>query len=253
MDHVTHLVLAYKLLKSCGCHPGSSIHSVLPALDREPAHFHRVYAHLISNFPKMLTTSTQIFCNHWPLGLPIDKKSYEYDRISVDREYYLSMVKETSVLVGDDSILEFSQRQVGGGLALLSHLYFDTYNNPVQAFLPESVYPSGQWDFWKTVDYMLFRTKFYTDKAVSIFRKGVLDSDVWNVTVDPFRMIKAVIIRLGDMCIPMPGYEVVDLKIKEYLGFLGYNKYERVIKELQFCRELETEIEALIRQSMKKA
>ena len=142
MDHITHLVMAYKLLKSCGCHPGSSIHSVLPALDREPPHFHRVYAHLISNFPKMLTTSTRIFCNHWPLDMPVDTNSYEFDRICVDREYYLSLAREASVLAGDDSILEHNRDLVGGGLALLSHLYFDTFNNPVQAFLPDSVFPS---------------------------------------------------------------------------------------------------------------
>jgi hypothetical protein len=183
----------------------------------------------------------------------VDTKSYEYDRISVDREYYLSLVREASVLVDDDSILELNQKLVGGGLALLSHLYFDTYNNPVQAFLPDSVYPSGQWDFWKNVDYMLFRTKFYTKKASSTFRKGILSSDVWNVKIDPFRMIKAMIIRLGDMCQPMPSYEVVDSKISEYLGFLGYSKYERVDKELQFCKEVEKNIEALIYESIRKA
>jgi len=253
MDHVTHLVMAYKLLKSCGCHPGSSIYSVLPALDREPPHFHRVYAHIISNFPKMLMTSTRIFCNHWPSDLPVDTKSYEYDRISVDHEYYLSMVREASVLVNDDSILELNQNLVGGGLALLSHLYFDTYNNPVQAFLPDSVYPSGQWNFWKNVDYMLFRTKFYTEKASLTFRKAVLSSDLWNVKIDPFRMIKAMIIRLGDMSQPVIDYEVVDSKISEYLGFLGYSKYERVDRELQFCKEVEKTIEALICESIRKA
>ena len=71
--------------------------------------------------------------------------------------------------------------------------------------------------------------------------------------MDPFRVIKAMIIRLGDLCQPMPGYEVIDSKIREYLGFLGCTKYERVDKELQFCKDLEKEIEALIRESVKKA
>lgn len=253
MDHVTHLVMAYKLLKSCGCNPGSSIYSVLPALDREPPHFHRVYAHIISNFPRILTTATHIFCNDWPSGLSVDLPSYEYDRIKVDSEYYLSLVKKASALIDDDSMLELRPELVGAGLALLSHLYFDTYNNPVQAFLPDSVYPSGQWDFWKNVDYVKFRTRFYTEKALSVFRKGVLESKVWNAKLDPHRMVKAMIIRLGDLSQPVISYEVVDSKISEYLGFLGCTKYERVDKELQFCRGLEKEMELLIQESLMKA
>jgi hypothetical protein len=251
MDHVTHLVMAYKLLESCGCRSGSSIYSVLPALDREPPHFHRVYAHIISNFPRMLTTATHIFCNHWPLELPVDLHSYEYDRINVDSEYYLSLVKKASALTNDDSMLDLKPELVGGGLALLSHLYFDTYNNPVQAFLPDSVYPSGQWDFWKSVDYFTFRTKFYTQESLSVFRKGVLESDVWDAKIDPYGMIKAMIIRLGDLSQPSASYEIVDSKISEYLGFLGYNKYERVDRELQFCKDIEKEIELLIGESLK--
>lgn len=250
MDHVTHLVMVYKLLKSCRCDPGSSIYSVLPALDREPAHFHRVYAHVISNFPRMLINATHIFCDDWPLDLHLDENSYEFERISVDSEYYLNLVKKSSEIIGDDSILEVKPDLIGAGLSLLSHLYFDTFNNPVQAFLPESVYPSGQWDFWKNVDYMLFRTKFYTNSALSVFHKGLLNSKIWNADISPSKMIKSMIIRLGDLSQPGTSYEVVDSRVRKYLKFLGWTRYERVDKELQFCKELEKEIELLIHKSI---
>lgn len=247
MDHVTHIVMAYKLLKSCECDPAASIHSVLPALDREPAHFHRMYAHVITNFPRMLTSATHIFCDHWPLDLPIDKTSYEYDRIKVDSKYYLGLLNEAFALINDKSVLDLKPDLVGSGLALLSHLYFDTFNNPVQAFLPDSVYPSGQWDFWKNVDYMKFRTRFYTDKAISAFRKGILERDMWPANINPFKMIKAMIIRLGDLSQPVTSYEVVDSKVREFLGFLGYREYDRVERELQLCKGLEKEIAMLIK------
>lgn len=253
MDHVTHLVMTYKLLNSCGCDPGSSIYSVLPSLDREPAHFHRMYAHVISNFPRMLTNATHIFCDDWPLDFPLDTTSYEYERITTDSKYYMSLLKDAAAIVNDDSMLNPTPALLGGGLALLSHLYFDTYNNPVQAFLPNSVYPSGQWDFWKNVDYMEFRTKFYTEKAIAAFRKGFLESHIWNAKVDPGKMVKAMIIRLGDLSQPVQGYEVVDSKINEFLGFLGSKEQGRVDEELQFCNNLEKEIEVLIRQSLKEA
>jgi hypothetical protein len=245
--------MAYKLLKACGCEPGSSIYSVLPALDREPAHFHRVYAHVISNFPRMLTTATHIFCDDWPLDFPLDTASYEYERITTDSNYYMDLAKEAAALVNDDAMLDPKPELVGGGLSLLSHLYFDTYNNPVQAFLPDSVYPSGQWDFWSKTDYMIFRTKFYTEKALTVFREGYLESKIWNARIDPFKMVKAMIIRLGDLSQPVMGYEVVDSKIREFLGFLGYTRHARADKELRFCKALEREIEALIRKSVRKA
>lgn len=253
MDHVTHILMAYKLLKTCGCDVGASIYSVLPALDREPAHFHRVYAHVISNFPRMLTTATKIFCDYWPMSYPMDKKSYEFDRITADHDYYLQLAKDASVLLNDNSILTQKPELVGGGLSLLSHLYFDTYNNPVQAFLPDAVEPSGQWDFWRNVDYMLFRTRFYTDRGVAIFRTGILKSSIWDsAKINPYNMVKAMIIRLGDLSQPVTSYQTVDSKAKEYLRFLGFTKYVSVDKELAFCLSLEKEIEKLIRQTLDK-
>lgn len=59
-----------------------------------------------------------------------------------------------------------SSDKISGGIAVLSHIYFDTFNIPVQAFLPDSVYSSGQWEFWKNVGYLTFRSKFYDARAI---------------------------------------------------------------------------------------
>lgn len=243
MDHLTHIVMSYKLLQSCGCDKRAAIYSLLPVLDREPAHFHRVYGHIISNFPRILTTAIHVFVDN---SVSVDKGSYEYKRISEDKEYYLSLVKKASAIIKDDSILNPSSEKLDGGLSLLSHIYFDTYNNPVQTFLPDSVYSSGQWDFWRNVGYLTFRTKFYRDDVISVFRKELLNDKLWNVKVNPYTLVKAMIIRLGDLSMPGVKYEVVDWKIREYLRFLGLDEYKRPDRELRFCKNLEKRITALI-------
>jgi hypothetical protein len=248
MDHLTHIGMAYKLLESCGCDKRAALYSLLPAIDREPAHFHRVYAHIISNFPKIITTAIHVFSDN---SIPVDKDSYEYRRISDDKKYFLKLTEAASPIINDNSISDPSSDKVSGGAALLSHIYFDTFNNPVQAFLPESVYSSGQWQFWKNVGYLTFRSKFYRKDIIQTFRERLLNDDIWNTKVDPYTLIKAMIVRMGDLSQPGIGYEIIDWKIREYLRFLGCDEYKRPDRELQFCKNLEKKIESLIYECLK--
>jgi hypothetical protein len=217
-------------------------------MDREPPHFHRVYAHVISNFPKILTTAIHVFSDK---SVPVDKNSYEYKRINDDKEYYLKLTKNAISIINDDSILNPNSDKVSGGIALLSHIYFDTFNNPVQAFLPNSVYSSGQWEFWKNIGYLTFRSKFYREDIIQTFRERLLTDKIWDTKVDPYTLVKAMIIRLGDLSQPGIEYEIVDWKIREYLRFLGCDEYKRPDKELQFCKNLEKKIESLIYECLK--
>ena len=248
MDHLTHIGMAYKLLKSCGCDKRAALYSLLPAIDREPAHFHRVYAHIISNFPKILTTAIHVFSDN---SVPVDKNSYEYKRISDDKKYFLRLTRAASSITNDNSISDPCSDKVSGGVTLLSHIYFDTFNNPVQAFLPESVCSSGQWEFWKNVGYLTFRSKFYREDVIQTFREQLFNDKIWNTKVDPYTLVKAMIIRMGDLSQPGIEYEIVDWKIREYLRFLGCDEYLRPDRELQFCKNLEKKIESLIYECLK--
>ncbi len=96
---------------------------------------------------------------------------------------------------------------------------------------------------------MMFRTKFYTEKSISAFRREMLEREIWPTDVHPYRMIKAMIIRLGDLSQPVTSYEVVDDKVRSFLDFLGYREYDRVNKELQLCKKLEKEIGVLIQEA----
>ena len=247
MDHLTHVVMSYKLLQSCGCDKSCSIYSLLPALDREPAHFHRVYGHIISNFPTIIASAIHVFADE---SYPVDESSYEFGRVKEDKEYFLDLAKQASSIIDDDSILNPCADKLGAGISLLSHIYFDTYNNPVQAFLPDSVHSSGQWDFWKTIGYLSFRTNFYREDIISAFRKRLFEDKIWDEKLNPYALIKAMIIRLGDLASPGVKYEVVDWKMREYLRFLGLDEYKRPDNELRFCKNLETRITALIRECL---
>lgn len=252
MDHSTHVSMAYKLLDACECDKAASMYSLLPAIDREPAHFHRVYAHIISNFPKILSSSIYILAGTKVKASKINEKSYEYQRIKEDKEYFEGLMKKAVPFVGDSTILQPSSDLVSAAVALLSHIYFDTFNNPVQAFLPESPYASGKWDFWANIGYLAFRERFYTKSVIENFRERLFNDKIWNVKLDPFTLIKCVIIRLGDLSRPGIEYEIVDNRIRNFLRFLDCNIYLRPGKELEFCKKLEQKIEQLVTECLNK-
>jgi len=257
MDHVTHISMAYRLLEVCDSDKKAAIYSLLPAIDRIPDHYHRLYAHVINNFPCVLVSALQVFANYrvkrfWRFEnggyyeKKIDEQCYVFKRVSEDKDYFMSLVKSGNPLLGENSSLRPSQDIVSAGVALLSHIYFDTFNNPVQAFLPDSVCPSGQWSFWANVGYINFRERFYTERVIQNFRKRLFEDKIWNTRLEPFTLLKSMIIRMGDLSRPGIEYEIVDNKIRDFLRLLDCNRYLRPDKELKFCKELEKTIGQLI-------
>ncbi|MFH1327484.1 MAG: hypothetical protein ABIH76_01330 [Candidatus Bathyarchaeota archaeon] len=248
MDHISHISLAYRLLELCNLDKTACIYSLLPALDREPAHFHRVYGHIIAKFPSILTSAIQILSGK---DTAADTTTYEFERINADKTYYEKIVEQALPLVGDESILTPSSDVASGALALLSHIYVDTFNNPVQAFLPQSTSCSGQWKFWLTVNYLSFREKFYTKETIEKFRKSMFTTDLWKGKMDAYTLMKSMIIRLGDLAIPGVEYETIDNILRDFLHFTGCSEYVRPDKELKFCHSLENKIATLIPELIK--
>lgn len=269
MDWGTHFILAAKLLDSCGGDKGATIYSVLPVIDRKPAHFHRVYAHILANQPKILDAGIEIFAG---VDTAVDKNSYEYKRIKEDESMLRGYLADSKKIIHDESILKLSRDKLSAGLSLISHTYFDTFNNPVQMFLPESSFCSGQWDFWDNVDYLKFRSQFYEDKNIINFRKKMVKSAIWQAKpnldefpldirrrveetsgkkLDPRALIKAMIIRIGEMSKPAISYNVIERGIRKFLRYLKLNEYVRADREMQFCHKLEAEIVVTIQDILK--
>lgn len=285
MDWGTHVVLAAKLLECCNLDKGAAIYSVIPVIDKEPAHFHRVYAHILENQPDFLDIALEIFgsdevkerdydamkrtvdkkideLNFQILSLPSDnykekrmleKKIYAYKRITEDTPVFMKHAGDACELVKDESVMRISCDKLSAAVSLLSHTYFDTWNNPIQLFLPDCSYCSAQWSFWDNIDYMRFRGDFYKSENIVKFRKDIVKAGVWNLKLRPEALIKALIIRLGEMGQPAIPYEIVDMGIRDFMRYMHINEYQRADNELKFCCHIEDEIRNIIIKDYKRA
>jgi hypothetical protein len=251
MDWQTHVILAAKLLKACGCDEGAAIYSNLPAIDIKPAHFHRVYAHILENQPKILEAGIEVLSGK---DMGVDKNSYEYTRMKEEEAGFRQLAEKAKEIVGNDRVAVVTSDKISAALSLISHLYFDTFNNPVQAFLPFSSFSSAQWSFWDRIDYTKFRNEFYKDAVISVFRKKIAGSETWNTKLDPIAMIKSMIIRIGEMAMPGVSYTVIDDTVAKFIKYLrgpGFKNYVNIDKEYAFCLKIEKEISGAIEESIR--
>jgi len=284
VDWGTHVVLAAKLLESCGLDNGSAIYSVIPVIDKEPPHFHRVYAHILANQPEFLDVAMEVFdcpevknrdftglnkrvenavrdlkrqlesiqSNGYDERHHIENKIYAYKRIAEEAPIFIRHAEAAVDIVGDKNIQNISRHKMSAAVSLLSHIYFDLWNNPVQVFLPVSSYCSAQWEFWTDIDYMRFRSEFYKPASINAFRKEIAASPVWNKKLKPEAMIKAMIIRAGEGGKPNIPYEVVDQGIRDFMRYMNINDYQRADAELAFCHDLENTIREIIYRQYKR-
>ena len=279
------MVLAARLLDSSRLDVGAAIYSVIPVIDQKPAHFHRVYAHILENQPDFLDVTLELFARPEAVkkdftGLGrfvegkaaqlrkefdvtpstdaakrqrLEKKIYAFTRISEETPGFLKLLDDARDVVGDERVTKISTDKLSAAVSLLSHTYFDTYNNPVQIFLPGCSLCSAQWDFWSKIDYMKFRGDFYKPENIIPFRKEVAKSKIWDVKLKPEALMKAMIIRLGEMGQPAIPYEVVDMGLRDFLRYMNVNEYQRADAELKFLHELEDEISNIIYKKFARA
>lgn len=239
MDWGTHLVLAKELLEVCNLEKGAAIHSNLPAIDSKPPEFHRVYAHIIENMPPLLDASLAIF------GNGTIKDDYVHNRILDEKAKFLELQVEMLGIPENDVGVD----KLSAAVSLISHIFFDTFNNPVQAFLPYSSLASGQWELWESIDYMAFRKEFYKDTNIREFRQYIATTSCYlrpARDLNPEAMIKAMIVRIAEQGSPPVLYEATDWVIRKFLRYLGVEGYQRVDKELEFLKGVEALIKEYI-------
>jgi len=301
MDWKTHLILAGKLLKSCNLPMGGCIYSLLPAIDIKPLAFHRQYAHVLINQSLVIDAATEIYAmpefkerNFQALKKKTDEKlatlkkeqekierenaSKTEKRLARDRVYFYERVAETAEEFVKEELKEavrilgrgaedVNTDKVTAAVSMVSHTYFDIFNNPVSAFYPYAPNYAAHWSFWEEIEYLDFKETFYDEENIVQYRENIRDSSVWVADVDPtserdpvireriekemgkpydpHAVVKAMIERLGDLT-PEISYEAVDRAVRDFLAYLGCKEIVRCDRERLFLLNVEREIRRVI-------
>jgi hypothetical protein len=133
-------------------------------------------------------------------------------------------------------------------LAIASHTYFDTYNNPVQAFPPYEAYCAARYDMWRELDYFDFRVVWYQQTAPK-FRELVLAEPFWNVRIPTAELVRAMVRRLAAMTLPAVAEETI-LAVEERLGVGGAERNDRAD---EFFIQLEESLDRHLVASVREA
>ncbi len=285
MDRRTHVILAAKLLKTCGLDLGAAVYSYIPIIDKRPEHYYGIYGHTLENFREFLDVALEVFSSvdfahrnfaalnqrmetkareleaHLDI-LPVsdeqgrsrvEKKIYAHRRIVEEAPVFARHLDVAAEIVGDPRASRPSTDRLAAALSLLSHPYFDVWIRPVQFFLPDCAFASARWRLWTQIDYVKFRGDFYKEQNITWFQYEMSQHPLWNAPLQPEALIKTLIIRMGDMGAPTVPYEVVDGGIRRFLRYLGIDQYQRAVKEIEFCHRLEAEIDRLILQDFPRS
>lgn len=254
------IAFAGNILNVCGADKNSSIYSLLPLIDKEPFYFKGVYAYSLANVPKMIDCAIEIFTNQ---RMDVAKSSYEYNQILKEKDNLISYFSKS--MENSCDVIKINNNKVLAALALLSHIYLESFTRPVQFFLPNSSICSGEWKLWDEIEYFNLIERTHDKSFIEKFKKQILKNGVWiskmepedfplivrrrlvkensfNEKFSPESMIKAIIIQLGKKAKPHINYEVVDFSIRSFFTYLSVDKYLRVDREIEFLRRLDKEI-----------
>ena len=182
MDSLTHVYFAWRLAEVSGTDKASAYAALFPQIDRNPPYFHRLYAHNFALARELSKIGQEVMATG---RIPAKfKENYAWKRFLQERPRILSYRRKFS----DASGLPLpapGTDGLSGAIAYLSHIYFDTYNNPVQAFLPDVVHSCAQVGLWKAMNPVAFRLSLYESDNIEAFRKRLYFSSLWEARLEP--------------------------------------------------------------------
>ena len=261
MDIQTKLILTAKLLGLCDQDKESAVYSFLTELEKTPTHFSKTYFNSIHSIPNLIESVLEVFCQK---KTNITKTSYEFQKTKENQQNFIQLINENKSLINLTDIT-LSDNKIKIALGIISSIYLESFVRPIQFFLPHSSACSGQWNFWENSDYFRFLEKNKNKNELLKFRENVTKSSIWETKfkpeefpeiikrrlirekacekrLDPNAMIKAMVIRMGEMAKPNINYEIIDYSIRNLFTYLNTNKYLRVDREIRFLRMFEKEI-----------
>lgn len=235
MDSLSHIYFAYKLLTVVHGDVSTAVCSLFPQIDREPAYLHRMYAHPFFMAGRLSGPGAHVYRSGEIMrGC---EGEYAWIRFHQDRARMVSFSKqfeeETQLSLGtlSDDLPSIT-------LSYVSHTYVDVFNNPMQAFLPQFPYPCGKWELWTELGAISFRTALYASERISSFREEFFEHPIWNITLDLYALITAMVVRTAEAsALPVPD-DVVESAVIS-LGSESMADPSEIETAVEFLVELE--------------
>ena len=281
MHDKNHIQFATQILRICQLDERAAYLANLPSFIRQKHTYNNVFIQPLSHLPDMLEVVVHIFTSLDEQGHDEQKtlefmkpvlKSLQQDMQNstnyMERYYYhrkhffyqqiLMALTEISdqytSLSGEKRIPKslFDKENEGAlFISFLSFVYFGLWLAPRQLFFPMSSFCSGSWDLWGRIDYFKLLEEFLPESEVAFF-PAIYNSPIWDEKLEPFPLIKAMLIRMGEKGSPSISYSIIDMTVREFLRFLGLNEYKRADAELEFLKNYESYQEELFRKQFKK-
>ena len=197
MDSLTHVYFAWRLAEVSGTDKASAYAALFPQIDRNPPYFHRLYAHNFALARDLTKIGQEVMASG---KIPARfRENYAWKRFLQERPRILAYREKFSVASGLPLPAPGTDA-LSGAIAYLSHIYFDTYNNPVQAFLPEVVHSCAQVGLWKALNPVAFRLSLYESDNIEAFRKRLYFGSLWETRLEPHALAYALIAQTAATC-----------------------------------------------------
>jgi hypothetical protein len=263
MDANISVLFVKKLNEICEFNHNNLIYALLPLVYLKSFE-EKTHTHSLEKIPQLVNVGQQILN-----GVRASNNvSYPYVRINEEKENLFKTLADLKDVLKLGEVTVNSDI-ISSAFAVISSIYLNTFVFPIQFFLPNSSACCGQWQFWEKSNYLDFLRKIKEKEYVFGFREELSNSEIWNMKFNPGdfseivrrrlekenafekklkpeALMKAMIIRMGEMAKPHLNYEVIDYSIRSFFTALGVSGYLRVDREIKFLRELEKKITKIL-------
>lgn len=232
MDSKTHVEYALRLIRpfasEATSNQAAAFASLFPQIDRTPATLHRNYAHQVIKTKPLVKVGYEVLTKKNGEISSYDVKRFQAEAIRI-RNYLPHVTINEDCLDHEDFVK-------AANLSFLSHLHLDTFNQPVQAFVPFESYCSGQWELWNKIGD--FRYPLYVQGRVEELRYEWLESRMWKESFDLSILTAALLQRLSDLSLKAIDPKTLDLAFDHF----GVRPLQKNHFCLEWLRELENEL-----------
>lgn len=269
MNYSSHLEFCKAIATVCNQDHRSSYIGNLPAYTSRGQFYNSMHTYALSNLPELLEVAVETFTTFEKFKLDeVDTRDSLIPHIeSIQQEiqnstnfnhryyykkqilFYNQVLDNSKELISQYLDLSreshlpsdefFKENQVGFFLSFVSYIYFDLWMVPRQLFFPDKSTCSGAWAVWEDIDYFQLTEFIHGNEDNQGFGDVFYDHAFWKEQLDPYAMVKAMIIRMGELGNPSIPYSIVDWKIRIFLRFLGVSNYIRCDRELEFLKNHE--------------